>query len=414
VATGFAGVSLAATAQPALAPEELFEKLVPSVWTIEVFDAANRPMGLGSGVVVAPGSVVTNCHVLAKSSRVAVTRENVSYGAVLEHPDPERDLCLLRVRNLRAPPVAMGDAESLKIGARVYAIGSPRGLEQTLSDGLVSGVRRSERGELQAVQISVPISPGSSGGGLFDGQGRLVGITTSGLRDSQNLNFAMPANWIAEVPERAKALLAARTGSKTTAAHGPAVVITPPAAGRPRVFEYSLVDRITGNENRVVYRLERQDGDQLIFNQGSRVERADGSVVRNTAAIGGEFDLAMPQGGWVRAGVQRGSAWRLDYDVRESDGGRPIRMQLDAEAVGEGTMSLKGQDVRIVHVRFTGFTLRGINSGNLGSGRYVAQAWFAPDLGRIVQFDVRTRGGIVGGASFLIDEQLKLVDIRDE
>jgi S1-C subfamily serine protease len=92
-------------------PEQLFERLAPSVWTVETFDARNQPLAIGSGVGVGPGSLVTNCHVLAKASRVAVARENVSYGATLEHPDPERDLCMLKVRNFTAPAVTVGNIE---------------------------------------------------------------------------------------------------------------------------------------------------------------------------------------------------------------------------------------------------------------------------------------------------------------
>ena len=150
-------------------PEQLFERLAPSVWTVETFDGTNRPLAMGSAVVIGPGSLVTNCHVLAKASRVVVARDNVSYGATLEHPDPERDLCLLKVRNFTAPAVTVGQLEGLKTGARVYAIGSPRGLEQTISDGLLSAGRRSASGDVAALQVTVPISRGSSGGGLFDG-----------------------------------------------------------------------------------------------------------------------------------------------------------------------------------------------------------------------------------------------------
>ena len=90
--------------------------------------------------------------------------------------------------------MAVGNVEELKVGSRVYAIGSPRGLEQTISDGLLSGVRRSADGSFTALQVTVPISRGSSGGGLFDAQGRLIGITTFTLRDAQNLNFALLAS----------------------------------------------------------------------------------------------------------------------------------------------------------------------------------------------------------------------------
>lgn len=393
-------------------PEKLFETLAPSVWTVETFDGRNQPLAMGSGVVIGPGTLVTNCHVLAKASRVAVARENVSYGATLEHPDPERDLCILKVRNFTAPAVQVGNVDALKIGARVYAIGSPRGLEQTISDGLLSGVRRSSGGGFTALQVTVPISQGSSGGGLFDAYGRLIGITSFQLRDGQNLNFALPANWIAEVPQRAAEQLAARaapaTAAKTPAA---AAATAPTAAAAGQVFEYELRDRATGAVRTVTFRLDRVEGDKLLFNQGTRVERSGGGVVSNTAPIAGEFDLAMPPGGWISSEPKPGASWKTKYQGGVA--GSFVGMEITARTFGESQMRFKDRDLRVLRVEFTGYTQRGLGAYQNPPGRYTATAWYAPELGRIVRFEARTRGGI-GGLTFYIHEQLQLVDIRGE
>jgi hypothetical protein len=134
---------------------------------------------------------------------VFVRKENVIYLAKVEHRDTKRDLCQLQVPNLAAPAVALGSSRELKVGQKVYALGNPKGLEVTLSDGLVSALRGPD-GVEPIIQTTAPISPGSSGGGLFDGDGRLVGITTLQRPDGQNLNFALPAEWVAELPERVK------------------------------------------------------------------------------------------------------------------------------------------------------------------------------------------------------------------
>lgn len=201
-------MSSSMTAAHALEADKIFDKLSPSVWVVNTFDAQERRLGQGSAVVIGPERLVTNCHVLEKASSVMVRRGNMAFGARLEYPDVDRDLCQLKVAEFAAPAVELAPVGSLKVGQRVYALGSPRGLELSLSDGLVSGLRRSEDGSLELIQTTAPISPGSSGGGLFDGSGRLIGITTSGKRDAQNLNFAVPASWIAELPERGKAALA--------------------------------------------------------------------------------------------------------------------------------------------------------------------------------------------------------------
>jgi hypothetical protein len=233
----------------ALEPDKLFELVSPSVFLVVTFDKHQKRLGNGSGVVVGPEQVITNCHVLAKSSSVRLVRNNESYSAVLEHPDPERDLCQLKVPNLKAPAVKLGRASAVKVGQRVYAVGAPKGYELTLSDGLVSSLRDTKQGAPQ-IQTSAPVSPGSSGGGLFDVNGLLVGIITWQERDSQNLNFAYPAEWIAQVPERGKANLAKLEERSKPVAVSPGGTALPPVdhslpQHMPQVgdtWTYALVD----------------------------------------------------------------------------------------------------------------------------------------------------------------------------
>ena len=194
-----AGVCALPLSANALTPEELYELVSPSV----VIVWGSTPEGdgsLGSGVVVAPRMVATNCHVLTGQKEVEVYADESGLRATLRAVDWRRDVCILQVAGLSAPPVRVGSAESLRVGQKVYAIGSPEGLHFTLSDGLVSGFRDFEYGVV--IQTSAPISPGSSGGGLFDDRGTLVGITTSGLEEGQNLNFAHPADWVRELLEK--------------------------------------------------------------------------------------------------------------------------------------------------------------------------------------------------------------------
>jgi hypothetical protein len=207
----------------ALEPTEVFDKVSPSVWIVRTFDGNERPVGQGSAVVIGPGRLATNCHVLAKSKQVTVRRRNVAYEAKLEHADVARDLCILEIEGFDAPALRVRRAAELKVGEKVFAVGNPRGLEVTLSEGLISGLRGElpgaaiEQGGGNVIQTTAPISPGSSGGGLFDAEGRLVGITTMHRRDSQNINIALPAEWIAEVPARSAAALAKRKAPQVAA-----------------------------------------------------------------------------------------------------------------------------------------------------------------------------------------------------
>jgi hypothetical protein len=216
-------LALLACAAPAaaLTPAELFEQRSPSIFVVHAYDKQGKKIATGSGVVIGHEQVITNCHVLAKAADLAVSRGNVTYGASLEWPDPARDLCQLKVRELAAPAVPLGETATLKVGQRVFAIGAPQGLELTLSDGLVSSLREIDDGKPPLIQTTAPISPGSSGGALFDEQGRLVGITTFNFR-GQQLNFAVPADWVREVPARGRDVLAKRKDEAQARAAVPA------------------------------------------------------------------------------------------------------------------------------------------------------------------------------------------------
>ncbi|MDO9439086.1 serine protease [Hydrogenophaga sp.] len=404
ITLGLVLMAAQASAQVPLAPDALFEKVSPSIWAVRTQDSSGRALAQGSAVVVAPGRVVTSCRVLARANAVSVSRENVTYGATLEYPDPDRDLCQLRVANLNATPVAVAPADTLRAGARVYAIGSPYGLETAISDGMLSGIRRNERMDIEALLLTTPIESGSSGGGLFDAQGRLIGITVVLVKEGQSQNMAVPASWIADLPARAQAVMAvnverSKAQPKLAAPSG------------DRLFEYVLMDRLTGNAQRVVYRLDRVDGDDRIYNQGTRVERAGGEVITAGTPIGGEFDLVMPPGGWVQKAPQVGSTWPLRYEASATS--LPIRMELTARVAEQSTLQIANRELSVVRVQFKGYTHRVGPAGLLGSGVYEANAWYAPELGRVVRFGVKTRGGSAGTA-FYVDETLDLVSIRAE
>ena len=181
--------------------EELFADLAPSIARINVADARGNHIASGSGVVIDKATVITNCHVTAQGARINVKIGKETYVATVDVADEEFDLCRLGVAGLSAPAVNLGSAASLRTGQSVYALGAPLGLDLTLSNGIVSSLREVPGGTI--IQTTAPISPGSSGGGLFDTSGRLVGINTFQTRHGQNLNFAVPADWIGEMRTRA-------------------------------------------------------------------------------------------------------------------------------------------------------------------------------------------------------------------
>lgn len=231
--TGFAALPAKAVT---MSPEQLYQYLAPSVWLVRTYDADGLVLGVGSAVVTGPETLLTNCHVLEKAKRFVVRNDNVQHDARLQHIDVQRDLCQITARNLRAPSVALADSDQLNVGQKVFTLGNPRGLELTLSDALISALRLDENTRsLQLIQTSAPFSSGSSGGGLFDTQARLIGITTliTVARDAQNLNFAIPINWQRDLASRSNAALQSARQSAATPVVPAPVVASPPVASAP-------------------------------------------------------------------------------------------------------------------------------------------------------------------------------------
>ena len=112
--------------------------------------------------------------------------------AMLAGKDENSDMCVLSSEDFYLAPIAaIRKFADLAVGETVYTVGTPVGLQQTLGVGIISGLRRYKG--LMLIQTTAPISSGSSGGGLFDSNGNLIGITTFLLKDAQNLNFAIAA-----------------------------------------------------------------------------------------------------------------------------------------------------------------------------------------------------------------------------
>lgn len=188
--------SSSAALKPALSPSQVFDRVKDSVVVVKTFNVRGENISLGSGVLLPSGKIGTNCHVVKNGASFQVGGGTAFVSATLWGGDESKDICLLYAEGPIAKPARLRSAESLKVGEPVYAIGAPEGLELSLSNGIVSQLRG---GPPPLIQTTAAISHGSSGGGLFDGEGRLVGFTTMYIAGGQNLNFAMPAEWASEI-----------------------------------------------------------------------------------------------------------------------------------------------------------------------------------------------------------------------
>ena len=210
-----------------LLPEEqrtiaVFDRCAPSVAHITTstlvqkqfsLDISEIPFGTGSGFVWDhTGHVVTNYHVVRNAQKAKVSlSDNTSWEATLVGAEPDKDLAVLhidaRAKGKKLVPLSIGSSHSLRVGQKVYAIGNPFGLDQTLTTGIVSGVGRDIKGITGrpirgVVQTDAAINPGNSGGPLLDSQGKLIGVNTMILSPSgasSGVGFAVPADTVRRV-----------------------------------------------------------------------------------------------------------------------------------------------------------------------------------------------------------------------
>lgn len=186
--------------------QNLAKRSFPSVVLLVMQDQHHQPIALGSGFFVRPGVVATNVHVIKGATTgyaklVGVDTRLEIAGVV--GLDSAHDLALLSVSGGTAPSLPVGDSGTVQVGDEVYAIGNPEGLEGTFSEGIVSGIRNVDGDKL--LQVTAPISPGSSGGPVLSSSGKVVGIAVATFQGGQNLNFAIPSAYLLPLLASAKA-----------------------------------------------------------------------------------------------------------------------------------------------------------------------------------------------------------------
>lgn len=213
-----------------LEPAQIARQSIPAIVRVEA--RSSQGQGVGTGfVLTADGRVATNLHVIGGATEIEVvlrdgTRLQVEHIAAA---DPARDLAVLDVRPASAlPTLPLGDSDVVVAGEPVIAISNPLGvLDYSVSDGLVSSVREINP-ELTVLQISAPISQGSSGGPLFNRYGEVIGVATFIAGAGQNLNFGIPSNYLRPLvtrderisPEALAEALARQFGSAPQATGG--------------------------------------------------------------------------------------------------------------------------------------------------------------------------------------------------
>ena len=183
----------------ALTTEQIAKKARAATVYLEMKDSTGTPLSLGSGFFVKRNQIATNFHVIegAAQGTAKLVDEDTRYQIEsIVATDKDNDLAVLKVTASGVTPLPLGDSDTVNIGAMVYVVGNPKRLEGSFSNGLISGRRESHLKDL--LQMTAPISPGSSGGPVLNSTGEVIGISVSAHcdPDAQNLNFAIPSNYL--------------------------------------------------------------------------------------------------------------------------------------------------------------------------------------------------------------------------
>ena len=202
----YAVLLVCAVASPAQAQtaQKIAKKAFRSTVLLVMEDANGQPLALGSGFFVREGEIVSNLHVVEGASRGYA--KLVGQDAKLDIQgitaiDAKRDLVILKVYAKTPSVLTLGDSEAAQVGEQIYAVGNPKGLEGTFSQGIISSVRDIDTDKL--LQITAPISPGSSGGPVLNVKAEVIGVSVATFKGGQNLNFAIPSAYLKELLEKA-------------------------------------------------------------------------------------------------------------------------------------------------------------------------------------------------------------------
>lgn len=175
--------------------QEISREAFQSTVIVIVENELGEQVSLGSGFYIGNNEILTNFHVVEE----AFTGHVRLVGDTEKHPisslllfDPDKDIAVLSVSSLEAPVLTITDNPAMQVGDVVYAVGNPLGFEGTFSQGIISALRKFE--SQQFIQITAPISPGSSGGPILNNKGQVIGMLVSTIEGGQNINFAIPSN----------------------------------------------------------------------------------------------------------------------------------------------------------------------------------------------------------------------------
>lgn len=184
-------------------PAEISQKASPAVFIVVTMDENYNPSGIGSGFFINKnGTAITNYHVLdgCDYAGIKMTDDTILGIDKILYADKTNDFIIFNVLSDRTdfPYLELGDSDSIYAGQKIFALGSPKGFDNTLSEGIISNTDRIIN-EKECFQITAPVSPGSSGGAALNEYCEVIGIPTIKYTDGESLNFCIPINILKDV-----------------------------------------------------------------------------------------------------------------------------------------------------------------------------------------------------------------------
>jgi len=253
----------------------IYERCHSGVVVVVPLDKDDKALGQGSGFILAANRVVTNHHVLAGSSNAVVLFADGDTVRVegFVADNPTRDITIIAVNTGMRAPLKLGDELALKQGDEVYAIGAPRGLDLSITNGIVSGFRTVEDQFL--LQTTAAIAPGSSGGPLFNRDGRVVGVTTSLLNDSPGIYFSVGIGDVSRIMRSASTLVL------PISSLSPAGKPEPSTTGVPEIDSINkLIDAkdYTNARNRLKPLIDKSPQDPTLNKMAGQIDLYEGQL----------------------------------------------------------------------------------------------------------------------------------------
>ena len=207
--------------QTTLPAADIAEKALAATVYLEMKDSNGKVLGFGSGFFVKTNLIATNYHVIAGAAKgtAKLVGKYTTYNIEgVTATDKTNDLALLKVTVYGIKPLSLGDSDPVRIGETVYVAGNPKGLEGTFSNGIISS--RRDKYTKERLQMTAPISPGSSGGPVLNRKGEVIGVSFARHRsiDAENLNFAIPSKYLKKLLEQKRPAKPLSQGKHTISA----------------------------------------------------------------------------------------------------------------------------------------------------------------------------------------------------